>query len=174
MLAAARELLLHHGPGAVTHQRVAEQAGVGRATVYRHWSRAEELLLATMPGADLPYFRDPQSPVRTWLFGELRRLADEMVQPEVAAVTLTLMHGALWDADIARQRDASVANITERIGAALTLARASGEAVVAVDDAVAAAVLIGPLVYRTAMQTAPVPDQLLEAALDAVFDFKGA
>ena len=35
ILAAARHLLLHHGPAAVTHQRVAEQAGVGRATVSR-------------------------------------------------------------------------------------------------------------------------------------------
>ncbi|MFG1927624.1 TetR/AcrR family transcriptional regulator [Cryptosporangium sp. NPDC048952] len=168
MLWAARELLLRHGPAAVTHQRVAEQAGVGRATVYRHWPRVEDLLLATMSGSDLPYFRDPQPPIRPWLFGELRRLADEMAQPEVAAVTLTLMHGALWDADIAQQRDASVANINERIGAALALARASGEAVVAVNDADAATLLIGPLVYRTAMQAGTVPDEVISRALDSV------
>ena len=46
MLDAARELLAREGPAAVTHQRVARQAGVGRATVYRHWPRPEQLIYA--------------------------------------------------------------------------------------------------------------------------------
>ena len=37
-------LLRTEGPGAVTHARVAEAAGVGRATVYRHWPDQAELL----------------------------------------------------------------------------------------------------------------------------------
>jgi AcrR family transcriptional regulator len=58
MLVAARELLVGEGPGAVTHQRVAQEAGVGRATVYRHWPRPEQLLLDVMAGADLPHFKN--------------------------------------------------------------------------------------------------------------------
>jgi AcrR family transcriptional regulator len=54
MLAVAPELLVGEGPGAVTHQRVAQQAGVGRATGYRHWPQPEQLLLDVMSGADLP------------------------------------------------------------------------------------------------------------------------
>src|SRR5437016_7314236 len=45
ILSAARTLLQESGPAAVTHQRVAARAGVGRATVYRHW-RTPELLLS--------------------------------------------------------------------------------------------------------------------------------
>jgi AcrR family transcriptional regulator len=37
VLEAATMLLRTEGPGAVTHARVAEAAGVGRATIYRHW-----------------------------------------------------------------------------------------------------------------------------------------
>ncbi|MEV6622919.1 TetR/AcrR family transcriptional regulator [Amycolatopsis sp. NPDC051106] len=40
----ARELPLESGPTAVTHAQVADRAGVGRATVYRHWPQAEPLL----------------------------------------------------------------------------------------------------------------------------------
>ena len=48
MLAAARRLLAEEGLDAVTHQRVAQEAGVGRATVYRHWPRTDQLLLDAM------------------------------------------------------------------------------------------------------------------------------
>ncbi len=54
MLDAARTLLDEHGPEAVTHLRVAEAAGVARATVYRHWpNRAAILLDLLRAGADL-------------------------------------------------------------------------------------------------------------------------
>ena len=54
MLDAARTLLSEHGPEAVTHLRVAETAGVARATVYRHWpDRAAILLDLLRAGADL-------------------------------------------------------------------------------------------------------------------------
>lgn len=54
MLEAARTLLAEHGPEAVTHLRVAEAAGVARATVYRHWpDRAAILLDLLRAGADL-------------------------------------------------------------------------------------------------------------------------
>ncbi len=74
MLDAARELLAREGPDAVTHQRVARQAGVGRATVYRHWPRREQLVLDTMAGVELPFFGDPVSPVRPWLWAGARCL----------------------------------------------------------------------------------------------------
>src|SRR5436853_514718 len=77
ILTAARMLLVRDGPAGVTHQRVAAEAGVGRATVYRHWPRPEQLLLDVMAGVDLPFFREPTVPVRPWLAKQLHRLADE-------------------------------------------------------------------------------------------------
>src|SRR6478672_11373927 len=89
ILTAARTLLLRDGPAGVTHQRVAAQAGVGRATVYRHWPRPEQLLLDVMAGVDLPFFREPAAPVRPWLAKQLRRLADELTLPNVSAAAAT-------------------------------------------------------------------------------------
>jgi AcrR family transcriptional regulator len=45
MLDAAGALLARHGPEAVTHLRVGEEAGVARATVYRHWPNRADILL---------------------------------------------------------------------------------------------------------------------------------
>jgi len=170
ILAAARDLLRDHGPAAVTHQRVAERAGVGRATVYRHWARTEQLLLDAMAGADLPYFKDPPTPVRPWLFRQLRAMADELTQPAAVAVTVTLMHGAFGDAQLARQRDGATAAIVERIGVALDRAYAGGELPDRPDPADAAAQLIGPLVWRATMQVGvPVSDAFLDRLLDALW-----
>jgi AcrR family transcriptional regulator len=168
ILVAARHLLLHHGPSGVTHQRVAEQAGVGRATVYRHWARAELLLIDVMADADLPFFRDPVAPVRPWLHEQLRLLAADLVYPEVRAVALTLLQGALWDPHIAHQRDHFVAAVDDRLAAALELAVRTGEATGRLEAGEAAALLAGSVLYRTAMQSAPVSDEFLTRLVDSL------
>ena len=168
ILTAARALLLKEGPAAVTHQRVAQEAGIGRATVYRHWPQPDQLLLATMSGSDLPYFRDPVSPIRPWLHGQLRAMATEMTLPEVAAVTLTLMQGAVWSPQIAAQRDHSITTVTDRLRTALEIAATTGELTTNTTPEDAAALLLGPLVYRTAMQSGTVPDDLIDRLLDSI------
>jgi AcrR family transcriptional regulator len=168
ILAAARQLLLAEGPAAVTHQRVAQASGTGRATVYRHWPRAEQLLLDVMAGTDLPFFRAPRSPVRPWLRQQLRQLADELRLPAVAAVALTVMQGSLWDPGIARSRDGMIAAIDERIGVALELATRTGEVQPGMPATDAAALLVGPLLYRTALQSGSVDDDLIDRLIDRV------
>src|SRR3569833_3242386 len=172
MLVAARELLVSEGPGAVTHQRVAQQAGVGRATGYRHWPRSEQLLLDVMSGADLPFFKNPESPIRPWLGRQHRQLADELSVPAVAAVALTLHQSAICDPQIAHQRDESVKTISERIFTAIRSATASGEVETDVEPADLSAMLVGPIVYHTIMQMGAVSADLIARLLDSVGTWK--
>jgi AcrR family transcriptional regulator len=167
MLAAARSLLLREGPAAVTHQRVARQAGVGRATVYRHWPRPELLLLDAMAGVDLPFFREPTTPVRPWLRQQLRVLADEMALPQVAAVALAMMQGSARSLPT-EVRDRFTATATGRIRAALSLAAAEGELDAAVDPQDALALLVGPILQRTCMQAGTVSDELIDRLMDSI------
>ena len=167
MLDAARDLLLREGPAAVTHQRVARQAGVGRATVYRHWARPEQLMLDTMALVDLPFFREPVTPVRPWLRRELRVFADEMALPAVAGVALAMMQSSTRSLP-GEVRDRFTATATDRIRAALALAAAEGELAAAADPEDAVALLAGPLVHRTCMQGGTVSDELLERVIDSV------
>jgi AcrR family transcriptional regulator len=168
MLVAARQLLAGEGPGAVTHQRVAQEAGVGRATVYRHWPRSEQLVIDAMGGADLPLFKDPEAPVRAWLHRQLRQMADELAVPAVAAVALTLAQSAMWDPEIAHPHDESVRTIAERIHAAVRSAVASGELETDAGPSDLAAMLVGPIVYRTTMQRGAVSDALIDRLIDGV------
>ncbi|MEM1333077.1 MAG: helix-turn-helix domain-containing protein, partial [Actinomycetota bacterium] len=45
MLAAGVALVGREGCSAITHQRIAAEAGVGRATAYRHWPTAQDLFI---------------------------------------------------------------------------------------------------------------------------------
>ena len=172
ILAAAWDLLAREGPGAITHQRVAQQARVGRATVYRHWAAPEDLLRDVLYTAELPFFATPALPLRSWLHAELRRLADELALPAVASVLVALMEQTRQVSCPGGSPHRHVTVITDRLAAAFALAVDAGELDTAPDPALAAAHLIGPLVYRTTLQAAAVPDRLLAEVIDGVADWQ--
>jgi AcrR family transcriptional regulator len=171
ILAAAFDLLAREGPGAITHQRVAQQAGVGRATVYRHWPAPEDLLRDVLYTAELPFFATPALPLRSWLHAELRQLADELALPPVASLAIALMEQTRSGGPGARPHR-HITAITERLAAAFALAVGAGELDKAPAADLAAAHLIGPLVYRTTLQAAPVPDRLLAEVIDGAADWR--
>lgn len=173
MLDAARELLLSEGPAAVTHQRVARQAGVGRATVYRHWPRPEQLMLDTMALVDLPFFRDPVTPVRPWLRRELRVFADEVALPAVVGVTLAMMQSSANSLPV-EVRDRFTATADGRIRDALALATAEGELTPSANPEDIPALLAGPLLHRTCMQGGTVSDELIERVIDSIGTWQSA
>ncbi len=167
ILAAAFDLLAREGPGAITHQRVAQQAGVGRATVYRHWAAPEDLLRDVLFSAELPFFATPALPLRSWLHAELRQLADELALPAVASLAIALMEQTR-SGGAGASPHRHITAITERLAAAFALAVDAGELDKAPDADLAAAHLIGPLVYRTTLQATAVPDSLLAGVIDGV------
>src|SRR5215470_5952970 len=171
ILAAAYDLLAREGPGAITHQRVAQQAGVGRATVYRHWAAPEDLLADVLLSAELPFFAAPALPLRPWLHAELRQLADELALPAVASLAIALMQQTRPGGAGGRPHR-HITAITERLATAFALAADAGELATAPDPALAAAHLIGPLLYRATLQAAAVPDSLLAAVIDGAADWR--
>ncbi|UZN03321.1 TetR/AcrR family transcriptional regulator [Cellulomonas sp. S1-8] len=168
ILDAARGLLVEHGPAAVTHVQVADRAGVGRATVYRHWPQAHDLLSEAMSQVPFPFFDEPTTPVRAWLKRNLEAIAAQLRLVEVRAVATTLANGAIWDAGLDARRQAFADAVEGRIAAALTQAAADGEVTLRVDPASAAAILLGPAFYRATFEVADVTPDLIEASLDAV------
>ncbi len=97
----------------------------------------------------------------------MRDAVDELALPAVASLAIALMEQTRSGGAGARPHR-HITAITERLAAAFALAVDAGELDTAPDAALAAAHLIGPLVYRTTLQAAPVPDRLLTAVIDAV------
>ena len=110
MLDAAGTLLSLGGAEAVTHLRVAEKAGVARATVYRHWpNRADILLDLLHRGADLdPVPLAADLPIEKRVTGILGVFASALNGS--SGQTLSAMIGlAEWDEDVS----AALERITE-------------------------------------------------------------
>jgi len=168
ILHAARELLLLHGPGAVTHVQVAELAGVGRATVYRHWPRSDLLLAEAMTTVPMPFFATPTTPTRQWIRTELTALARELELHDIRALATTLANTALWDPAMDARRAQFAQLLTDRLAAGLDEAQARGELTLRVDSRLAAAVTIGPLYYRSTIEHAPINDPLIDTVIDAL------
>lgn len=169
---AARELLLRHGPAAVTHNQIAEHAGIGRATVYRHWPRTDQLLAEAMATVPMPFFEHATSPYREWLTRELTAIARQLDQDDVRAVTSTLANAALWDAGMDARRAGFAGILSERLSVALDDAERHGELTLRADAATAAAVTIGPIYYRATIERAPADASLIERCVAAAGEWR--
>jgi AcrR family transcriptional regulator len=165
ILEAARALLLAHGPSAVTHHQIAEHAGIGRATVYRHWPRTDQLLAEAMATVPMPFFESPTRPVRAWLHRELTAIARQLEQHDVLAVATTLAHTALWDAGMDARRSTFAATLTARLAVAVQGARRSGELQLRVAPDEVAALLIGPIYYRATIERVPADSDMIERSI---------
>ncbi len=168
ILAAARALLEESGPAAVTHQRVATRAGVGRATVYRHWPQPDQLLQDVLADARLPFFAHLDGPLRPWLCRELRRLADELALAGVARFAVTLIERAQWDDKTRARRDRLQDQIAARLARAFEAAAARGEAQPLIDPSEAAAVLLGPIYYRVIVQGRSIDTAVIQRLVAGV------
>jgi len=168
IVTAARTLLLESGPAAVTHAQVAERAGVGRATVYRHWRRLDLLLAEAMATVPMPFFDNPGVPTRAWLRRELTAIARQLDLDDVRAVSTTLANSALWDEAMDTRRARFAGMLVGRLAAALDEAQARGEIALALPSRDAAALAVGPLYYRSTIERAAAGAGLIEAAIAAL------
>jgi AcrR family transcriptional regulator len=168
ILDAARELLLAQGPAAVTHQQIATHAGIGRATVYRHWPRTDQLLAEAMATVPMAFFDVPQRPLRAWLVGELTAIARQLEHHDVLAVSTTLANAAVWDAAMDDRRAGFAAALTERLAAALAEAQRVGELELRVDPGTAAALTVGPVYYRATIEHSATDPETIEHCVAAL------
>ena len=147
ILSAALDLLGEVGYGGLTIEAVAARAGVGKSTVYRHWSGKLELVEDAIRTLKAGITVPPGGSVRERLIYVLAQIAEN-----VAASTWSACLPAIIDA---AERDPEVLDILRRIGGErrrllvdlLTEGRGTGE-VPDVDLNLLAECLVGPVVVR--------------------------
>lgn len=166
VLRAVSALLAEGGAAAVTHQRVAERAGVGRATVYRHWPTAADLLYDGLALVDEPLLRHGDGPLEVWLREQLRRAAVDIAQPNSVQFNAALMSRARTEPAAAALRDALVERTTAPLRAALARAVANGELVGEPDADILLAGLLGPLMFHVVMAGRTATDAFIDEVID--------
>ena len=165
---ALRSLFAEEGPAALTHQRVAQRAEVGRATIYRHWPRPVDLVTEALTVIDQPVFRSREGALRAWLGGELARFAGELAEPAATQFLATVIGTADQVQAVADLRD----DLLRRISAVLRSGLAAGEAGETArrfDPDELLARLLGPVIFRVSIQQVAVDraftDRLVDGAL---------
>jgi AcrR family transcriptional regulator len=149
MIASAQHLLSEHGAEAVTHLKVAQHAGVARATVYRHWpDRAAILLDLLRANADVvPVPADPDLPLVDRVSATLATFARALNGD--GGRTLAAMIGlAEWDKDVFAALERMTQFGPMLLRSIIADGIADGSLVAESDPGLVADMLIGPLYFR--------------------------
>lgn len=170
---ALRSLFAEGGPAALTHQRVAQRAEVGRATIYRHWPRPVDLVTEALSVIDQPVFRSREGALRAWLTGELARFAADLAQPAATQFLATVIGTADQVQAIAGLRDDLLRRISAVLGSGLARAGATGEIGTRIDPDELLARLLGPVIFRVSIQKAAVDCGYIDRLVDATLGLTG-
>ncbi len=157
VLRAARALLESSGPAAVTIERLAEHAGVGKPTIYRTWPNAQAVLMAAlMPEAPAALRRPATTDALAQLRRQLRELAARFSARSGRSVTLMLA-AAEPDSELAKAfRHRVILAARDEGRRLLRQAVTNGALRRGVDLDVALDVLYGPLFLRVLLGHGPV------------------
>jgi AcrR family transcriptional regulator len=149
---AVGSLFEEEGAVGLTHQRVAARAGVGRATVYRHWPKTVDLVTEALARADQPLLHLGDGPLRQWLLGELIRAAEQIAQP-VSSQFIASMVATVDQSPAARLLRENLNRRTRLVvDQMLDQATASGELSSRPDTDELVATVLGAVMFRITIQ----------------------
>jgi AcrR family transcriptional regulator len=148
VLAAVRRLVRDSGIEGVTHQRVAEEADVGRASVYRHWPERVDLLLDALGGVGEPGPWSSSGSLEQDLERELRRLQGILNSSPLVPELIALIGRAEWEPALRALKQQLLGQGTNGLRRSLEEGIARGElpSDLRIDDALAT--LAGPLFFQ--------------------------
>ncbi|MCL8009935.1 TetR/AcrR family transcriptional regulator [Streptomyces sp. AS02] len=174
MVSAATKLLTEGGLEAVTHQAVAARAGVGRATVYRHWPELLGLRLAALEAGMPPLSPAPEdvrgasgAEPRAELVHYLRQLGERLDDAQAGAVLAAVLGGAQHDDGMQHLRHTLLTQIVDALRPAITTAVDRGRLRDDVTAETFAMTTVGPLVYQRFLVGARLGHDTVDAVVDA-------
>jgi AcrR family transcriptional regulator len=168
VMATTYELLSEEGLAGVTVDAVARRSGVAKTTIYRHWPSREALLLDACAQMG-PHFdiADAGS-----FPNDLRALAERVVEQLLAgpyaAILLSLMDAAERNPDLAALLAAAQTKLVESVRTILARARVRGELRRPPEASDAAALIVGPLLYRRLFSHEPQSEDFFSLVIDSV------
>jgi AcrR family transcriptional regulator len=162
VLAAGVHLLTTEGWDAITHARVAKEAGYAKGTVYVHWPERIDLLRDTLAAYGQLRHHEPTGNLRTDLIGELSTFRTALENNGLDRVLAALAERAGTDDEIASIRQAFVAD-GEGLIRHLLASVCRGEEL----DA-ATFMLCGTVLHAALLHDAAASDDAVAFAVDAV------
>ncbi len=168
ILEATIALLAEQGFGGLTIDGIAARAGVGKATIYRHWSSKAEVALEAFR-AFIPPLDDPD----TGSFADdvrsvVHQIVDGLSNSPLAGILPSLVDAAERDPEVERLFKEFGSTRRSVLRGIFTRADARGEVRDGLDADVAIDLLVGPIFTRRLVTRAPVTRKHADAVLNMV------
>jgi len=148
ILEATLALLAEEGVGGLTVDAVAARAGVGKATVYRHWSSRADLIVDAVSSLVTDDEAIDRGSLREDLRAAYERIGAVCSTGTLAQVMPTLAEAAGRDPELATVHRDFVARRRRYLVAALERAAERGELRPGLDPDIAADLVAGPMFYK--------------------------
>jgi AcrR family transcriptional regulator len=155
VIEAAAELMMHDGPGSITHGNVATAANVSRTTVYTHWPTREDLLRATIDSIrrHKPDLDMLTGSLRTDLATVFDPLVADLLDEQRAPMIANMMERALHDPEVIAVRDEFLTEFRTVFARIIDTAIANGELSPDVEPGPSMASIVGSLLFLRFMSS---------------------
>ena len=167
---ATLDELAELGYGALTIEGVARRAGVGKATIYRHWDGKLDLVadaVTTLKEAVRPPETDDH---RERIGGMISALAEHLAGSRFSACMPALIEASERDPAVREFHHRTSAERRALMVGLLDDARAAGHLPVDIDTALLAELLVGPIFLRKLTSPTPFPPDQVDELLAMVLD----
>ena len=169
ILAAALELIAEQGVRDLRMDDVAEQAGVGKATIYRRYRSKDELVTAAIAGLVSEITVPDTGSTRADLLALMRRAVEVYSGSVEAGVMPSLVDAMSRDADLAHMdRDDFLARRRAALRTVLERGTDRGDLRADLDHELALDVLGGPLFYRLLITGGPIDQRLADGVVELI------
>jgi AcrR family transcriptional regulator len=174
ILQAVLDELSQSGYGALTIESTARRAGVGKATIYRHWP--DKIALIADAFKLLQRQRDPELVIgspRDKLERVLRHVADVVADSPFSACLPALIEGAERDRAVRRFHHHFQAEARKPTIALIADGVATGDFPARIDPELAAFALLGAIFFCRLMTSAAFPGSRVRDLVDTVLGTNG-
>ena len=168
ILEATLDLLAEEGVGGLTVDAGAARAGVGKATVYRHWSSRAELIVDAISSLVTDDEDLDRGSLRDDLQAAYGRICNVCSTGVMSRVLPTLAEAAARDPELATVHKDFVARRRRHLLAAIERAASRGELRPGLDPSIVADLVAGPMFYKKLVHHEPPDPAYATALLDLV------
>ena len=168
ILQATAKLVAERGFAGFSMDDVAERAGVGKATIYRHWRSRAELVVDVCAGLADPMPEPDSGDVRADLIELLSSLQRALASTTTGPVIVALVDAAEREPELRRLRDHAVRQRRQVFHAVLRQAVARGELPQDTDVELATELLVAPLFHRRLVARTRIDREFVAAVVDTV------
>lgn len=168
ILRATIDLVAEHGVSGLTVDAVAARAGVGKATIYRHWGSRARLVHDAVSCMKDPLEEPDTGSLRGDLISLVRQVVKYLRQDDTARVLPSLLDAAVREPELAELRVESIRHRRSFFERAVQRAVERGELPEDVETQLLIDLVVAPFFYRRLMALSQVRASDVEPVVDAV------